>query len=78
MSVYRTIGPLVIDLVAKHKSGELRCPATGLIVQYSFKKLYVFIFHLSKLHENLKHLLYLISLEAKTFRPEASGRKANS
>ena len=25
----------LIDLVAKHKSGELRCPATALIVLYS-------------------------------------------
>ena len=24
---------LVIDLVVKHKSGELRCPATALIMQ---------------------------------------------
>ena len=31
MSVYRTIGPLVIDLVAKHMSGELRCSAPALI-----------------------------------------------
>ena len=30
----------LIDLVAKHKSGELRCPATALI------KLYVFAFYL--------------------------------
>ena len=29
--VLRTNGPLVIDLLAKHKSGELRCPATALI-----------------------------------------------
>ena len=28
---YRTNGPLVISLVAKHKSGKLRCPATALI-----------------------------------------------
>ena len=24
----------LIDLVTKHKSGELRCPATALIVSY--------------------------------------------
>ena len=29
----------LIDLVAKHKSGELRCPATALII--------IFVFHVT-------------------------------
>ena len=32
---------ILIDLVAKHKSGELRCPATALIYLQLKKSLYI-------------------------------------
>ena len=31
----KVMGHILIDLVAKHKSGELRCPATALILWVS-------------------------------------------
>ena len=33
VSIYRTIGPLVIDLVAKHKPGKLCCPTAALMIK---------------------------------------------
>ena len=43
----------LIDLVAKHKSGELRCPATALIDIWSYLPLFKPIIHIIFLYLSL-------------------------